>query len=313
MVFCFPSKNAGVADAGLDYGDALMMSLWTLLDDMAGLMDDIGVMSKVAAKKTMGVVGDDIAVNAEQVSGTAAERELPIVWAVFKGSLVNKLILVPIALLLDAFAAWALGPILIVGGTYLCFEAFEKLLHAPWPGRKPHQAAPHADAAEAPSERDKIKGAIRTDFILSGEIIMIALAAIGDAPVGTTIFSVSLLALGMTVFVYGLVALLVKFDDMGLALMRRGSASAQGLGRVILSAAPAMMKLLALVGTAAMFAVGGGLLVHHVPALHRAIEHWIGEASALFNALAEAGVGVALGAAAFVVVQGLGRLFRRGH
>lgn len=281
-----------------------MMSLWTLLDDMAGLMDDVGAMSKIAAKKTAGVVGDDIAVNAEQVAGGSAERELPIVWAVFKGSLINKLILVPIALLLEAFAAWALGPVLIVGGTYLCFEAFEKLLHAPWPGRKPHVDA-HAAAApkKIESERDKIKGAIRTDFILSGEIIMIALAAIGDAPVSTTIFSVSLLALGMTVFVYGLVALLVKFDDMGLALTRRDSSAAQTLGRLILSAAPALMKLLALVGTVAMFAVGGGLLVHHVAPLHREIVQLIGEQSSLLTMLADTLVGVLLGAIAVAIFK----------
>jgi predicted DNA repair protein MutK len=291
-----------------------MMSLWTLLDDMAGLMDDIGAMSKVAAKKTVGVVGDDIAVNAEQLTGSSAERELPIVWAVFKGSLINKLILVPIALLLEAFAAWALGPILIVGGTYLCFEAFEKLLHAPWPGRKPQlDAAAHGEPKTPLSERDKIKGAIRTDFILSGEIIMIALAAIGDAPIATTIFSVSLLALGMTVFVYGLVALLVKFDDVGLALTRRDSAFAHALGRTILWSAPALMKLLALVGTAAMFAVGGGLLVHHVAPLHHAVVGLIGEQSALSTALADAVVGVALGAAAFAVVTVGGRLFGRRH
>lgn len=289
-----------------------MMSLWTLLDDMAGLMDDIGVMSKVAAKKTVGVVGDDIAVNAEQVAGSSAERELPIVWAVFKGSLINKLILVPIALLLEAFAPWALGPVLIVGGTYLCFEAFEKLLHAPWPGRKPHVGA-HAPAEQKTpeTERDKIKGAVRTDFILSGEIIMIALAAIGEAPIATTIVSVSLLAIGMTVFVYGLVALLVKFDDMGFALTRLDSASARKLGLAILTAAPALMKLLALVGTAAMFAVGGGLLVHHVAALHHAIVAVIGESSSWRGALADTVVGVALGALAYLVVEAAMKLFRR--
>ncbi|WP_428313251.1 DUF808 domain-containing protein [Hydrocarboniphaga sp.] len=289
-----------------------MMSLWTLLDDMAGLMDDIGVMSKVAAKKTVGVVGDDIAVNAEQVSGSSAERELPIVWAVFKGSLINKLILVPIALLLEAFAPWALGPVLIIGGTYLCFEAFEKLLHAPWPGRKA-QGDAHAQAQPktAQTERDKIKGAVRTDFILSGEIIMIALAAIGEAPLATTIVSVSLLAVGMTVFVYGLVALLVKFDDVGFALTRRDSASAKKLGLAILAAAPALMKLLALVGTAAMFAVGGGLLVHHVAALHHAIIAVIGEPSSWLAALADTVVGVVLGALAFVVVEAAMKLYRR--
>jgi predicted DNA repair protein MutK len=215
-----------------------------------------------------------------------------------QGSLLNKLILVPVALALKAFAPWALGPVLIVGGTYLCFEAFEKVLQA-LPSHK--QAAHEKPATE--SESDKIKGAIRTDFILSAEIIMIALAAIGDAPLSTTIPSVALLAVGMTVFVYGLVAVLVKFDDMGLALTRRDSAAAKAIGRVVLAAAPALMRLLALVGTVAMFAVGGGLLVAHIPVLEHLLASALGDSHvSLLHSLADAAIGVVLGAVTFAVM-----------
>ncbi len=248
-------------------------SLLALLDDITTVLDDVAVLSKVAAKKTSGVLGDDLALNADQVAGVRAERELPVVWAVAKGSLKNKVILVPSALAISAVAPWAVTPLLMIGGLYLCFEGVEKvahrLLHTPAEDRKAHAelvkavADPEADLVAF--EREKIAGTIRTDFILSAEIIVISLGAAAGAPFIVRAGVLSAIALAMTVFVYGFVACIVKLDDLGLHLSRRDGSAA--VGRFILRAAPWMMKTLSAAGTAAMFLVGGGILTHAL-ALH---------------------------------------------
>ena len=255
-------------------------SLLALLDDIATILDDVSVMTQVAAKKTAGVLGDDLALNAQQVSGVRAERELPVVWAVAKGSFINKAILVPAALAISAFAPWLVTPLLMLGGAFLCFEGFEKLAH-----KYLHSAAEdnahHAElthALEDPTidlvalEKDKIKGAIRTDFILSAEIIVITLGTVAAASFGKQVAVLVGIGLIMTVGVYGLVAGIVKLDDAGLYLSQRASAAARGFGRLLLAAAPKLMKLLTVLGTAAMFLVGGGILVHGVPAAHHPVE-----------------------------------------
>jgi predicted DNA repair protein MutK len=252
-------------------------SLFTLLDDIATLLDDVSVLSKVAAKKTAGVLGDDLALNAEQVSGIRAERELPVVWAVFKGSAINKAIMVPIALLLSAFAPWIIIPLLMLGGAYLCFEGFEKLvhryLHAP-EEREEHQQRLKAVADKridmVAFEKKRIRGAIRTDAILSAEIIVIVLGTVQEADLVTRIMVLSFLAAAITVGVYGLVAGIVKMDDVGLHLIekqgdRRLAGFQRWMGRLILRMAPKLMSTLSIVGTAAMFLVGGGILVHGIP------------------------------------------------
>jgi predicted DNA repair protein MutK len=256
-------------------------SLLALLDDIATVLDDVAVMTKVAAKKTAGVLGDDLALNAEQVSGIRAERELPVVWAVAKGSLKNKLILVPAALLISALAPWAITPLLMVGGAFLCYEGFEKLahklLHSPAQEHAEHaemiQALSDPDVDLVAFEREKIKGAIRTDFILSAEIIVIALGTVQGAAMGTQIAVVAGIALLMTVGVYALVAGIVKLDDAGLYLVNdsdagRVSACRRTVGKGLLRLAPLLMKSLAVVGTAAMFMVGGGILMHGLPGAH---------------------------------------------
>jgi uncharacterized protein len=255
-------------------------SLLALLDDIATILDDVAVLSKVAAKKTAGVLGDDLALNAQQVSGVNADRELPVVWAVCKGSFLNKAILVPAALAISAFAPWAVTPLLMLGGAFLCFEGFEKLAHK-------FLHAPHAETAEhaqpalltdnATLEQDKIKGAVRTDFILSAEIIAITLGTVQNSPLLTQVTVLTGIALAMTVGVYGLVAGIVKLDDGGLYLSQREGSSSlaafkRSLGRGILRAAPWMMKALSVAGTAAMFLVGGGILTHGIAPLHHAIE-----------------------------------------
>lgn len=245
-------------------------SLFALLDDIATVLDDVSVMTKVAAKKTAGVLGDDLALNAQQVSGVNAERELPVVWAVAKGSVRNKLILVPAALLISAFAPMLVTPLLMLGGLYLCYEGFEKLAHGFLYSEEELAAdrARHVEALNAPPqdmvqmEQEKIKGAVRTDFILSAEIIAITLGTVTDAAFGTQVVVVAGIALIMTAGVYGLVAGIVKLDDAGLYLSRRNGAAVQGLGRAILYSAPYLMKALSVVGTAAMFMVGGGILTH---------------------------------------------------
>jgi predicted DNA repair protein MutK len=302
-------------------------SLFALIDDIASILDDVAAMSKVAAKKTAGVLGDDLALNAQQVSGVRAERELPVVWAVAVGSLKNKAILVPAALAISAFAPWAITPLLMIGGLYLCFEGFEKIAHSYLHADEQQQH--HAALAQAVAnpevdlvalEQEKIKGAVRTDFILSAEIIVIALGSVAEAPFSQQVAVVVGIALAMTVGVYGIVAAIVKMDDAGLYLSERGGAAVRALGRLLLAAAPKLMKLLSVVGTAAMFMVGGGILTHGVPAAHHFIEHatevvaaWpaVGPVLAfvtpsLLNAIA----GIVAGALALVVVNAVGKLLR---
>lgn len=251
-----------------------------LLDDIATMLDDVAVMSKVAVKKTAGVLGDDLALNAQQVAGVRAERELPVVWAVAKGSMWNKAILVPTALAISAFAPWAITPLLMIGGAFLCYEGVEKLahkfLHSKEEDEAHHQALTEALVNEEIDlvglEKDKIKGAIRTDFILSAEIIVIALGSIAAATFMKQVAVLTVVAVGMTIGVYGLVAGIVKMDDAGLHLMRTRSAGAlHQLGRFLVAAAPGLMKFLSVAGTVAMFLVGGGILVHGLPAVHHAI------------------------------------------
>ena len=255
-------------------------SLLALLDDIATILDDVAVLTKVAAKKTAGVLGDDLALNAQQVAGVRADRELPVVWAVCKGSLLNKLILVPAALAISAVAPWLVTPLLMVGGAFLCFEGFEKLAHK-FLHRAEDDQAHEAELMQAlvnpevdllTLEKDKVKGAIRTDFILSAEIIAITLGTVQASPFATQFTVLAGVALIMTVGVYGLVAGIVKIDDAGLYLSRQSGSGAQALGRGLLRAAPILMKVLSVAGTAAMFLVGGGILVHGLPFLHHLLE-----------------------------------------
>ncbi len=299
-------------------------SLLALLDDIATILDDVSVMTQVAAKKTAGVLGDDLALNAQQVAGVKADRELPVVWAVAKGSFINKAILVPAALAISTFAPWLVTPLLMLGGTFLCYEGFEKLAH-----KHLHSAAEdsahHAELTQALAdptvdlvalEKDKIKGAIRTDFILSAEIIVITLGTVAAASFGKQVAVLAGIAIIMTVGVYGLVAGIVKLDDAGLYLSQRASAAARAIGRVLLAAAPKLMKLLTVLGTAAMFLVGGGILVHGVPAAHHPVEvatHTAATLPVVGGALAvltpfliDALAGIAAGALVLVIIN-LGR------
>jgi len=282
-------------------------SLLALIDDIASVLDDVAILAKVAAKKTAGVLGDDLALNAQQVTGVQAERELPVVWAVARGSLVNKAILVPLALAISAFAPWAITPLLMVGGAFLCFEGFEKLAHRFLHSRDEDQAR-HAELVQALAdptldlvafERDKIRGAVRTDFILSAEIIVIALGTVAQNTLTTQIGVLVAIAIVMTVGVYGFVAGIVKLDDLGLYLVRRGGAAA-AVGKAILKSAPWLMKGLSVAGTAAMFLVGGGILLHGVPALGHAVDAIAQGLAPLLRAvlpmLASAAVGVGAGA-----------------
>ena len=252
-------------------------SLLTLLDDIATVLDDVALMSKVAAKKTAGVLGDDLALNAQQVSGVSAEREIPVVWAVAKGSFKNKLILVPAALLISAFIPWLIMPLLVIGGLFLCFEGAEKILEKLFPhSHQDDEKGEDTSTGESIEEYEKRKvaGAIRTDFILSAEIIVIALGTVTGTSIVTQILVVSLIAVVMTIGVYGLVAGIVKLDDLGFYLQRtsNGSTIKTQLGNGLVAFAPKLMKTLAVVGTAAMFLVGGGIVVHNVPAIHHLIE-----------------------------------------
>jgi predicted DNA repair protein MutK len=317
---------------------ALLDDIATVLDDVAiltkiaarkatAVADDVAVLSKVAAQKTAGVLGDDLALNAEQVAGVRAERELPVVWGVFKGSLVNKAILVPAALAISAVAPWAVTPLLMVGGLYLCFEGFEKVAHKLL-HRKGEDEARHAELAEAllrkdvdlaVLEKEKIKGAVRTDFVLSAEIITIALGIVATVPFATRVLVLSAVGLVMTIGVYGFVAAIVKLDDLGLYLRRIGGTSRlarvrQVLGGGILAAAPWLMRLLAVVGTAAMFLVGGGILVHGIPPLHHlsgALAARGGLVGGIGPGLVGGLVGVVAGGLAVAVVTGGGRLLRK--
>jgi len=258
-------------------------SLLALLDDIASILDDVSVLTKVATKKTAGVLGDDLALNAQQVAGVKSNRELPVVWAVAKGSLVNKAILVPAALAISAVAPWAIVPLLMAGGLFLCYEGFEKIWHAfahrndaDGHRQKLREALVDPAVDLVAVEKDKIKGAIRTDFILSAEIIVIALGTVGTAPFSVRVGVLVGIAILMTVGVYGLVAAIVKLDDAGLYLSQRQgngalTAAVRGVGRGMLASAPWLMKTLSVLGTAAMFLVGGGILAHGIPWL----EHWI--------------------------------------
>lgn len=305
--------------------------LLAVLDDIATVLDDVAVLTKVAAKKTAGVLGDDLALNAQQVTGVRANRELPVVWAVAKGSLLNKAILVPAALLISTVAPWAVTPLLMIGGAFLCFEGVEKLLHkflhSAAEEREEHAkliaaiADPSIDVVAV--EKEKIKGAVRTDFILSAEIVAIALGTVAEATFVTRLSVLVGLSLLMTVGVYGLVAAIVKLDDLGLYLTERGriagsSGTAQrALGSAILRLAPWLMKLLSIAGTAAMFLVGGGILTHGIPGLHDWVHHQaeklhsVPGAEIVLATLADVIVGVLVGALVVLVVSGVKRALAR--
>lgn len=285
-------------------------SLLALLDDIATVLDDVAILTKVAAKKTSGVLGDDLALNAQQVAGVRAEREIPVVWAVAKGSAVNKLILVPAALLIAAFVPALITPLLVIGGLFLCYEGVEKVWHK--------IAHPEEEAAEAEKltevliqpeadlvafEKDKIKGAIRTDFILSAEIIVIALGTVAGKPLVTQVGVLSLIAVAMTIGVYGLVAAIVKMDDAGLALERQGGVL-RPLGRLLLATAPRLMKFLSVAGTVAMFLVGGGILVH---AWHP-LQAWVDAQGWWAGLVVPLGAGLAAGALVLLAVKAAARL-----
>ncbi|WP_027966068.1 DUF808 domain-containing protein [Halomonas halocynthiae] len=253
-------------------------SLLTLIDDIATLLDDVSLMTKVAAKKTAGVLGDDLALNAQQVTGVRAERELPVVWAVAKGSLLNKCVLIPAALIISAFLPWLVTVLLMMGGAYLCYEGAEKVIHKLF--HRGEDKARHAEQLKALRdehtdmrvfEKDKIKGAIRTDFILSAEIIVITLGTVAGVSLGMQLAVLIAIGLLITVGVYGLVAGIVKLDDLGLYLLQRGGVMAS-VGRALVMGTPWLMKTLGVVGTVAMFLVGGGILVHGVPALHHLVQ-----------------------------------------
>lgn len=270
-------------------------SLIAVLDDIASVLDDVAALTKLATKKTAGVLGDDLALNAEQVIGIRAERELPVVWAVAKGSLRNKAILVPAALVISAVAPWLVTPLLMVGGGFLCFEGCEKLEHKLFHSKEAQaEQRRHAQAVADPNvdllalEQEKVKGAVRTDFILSAEIVAIALGTVAGADFMTRVWVLSGLSLMMTAGVYGLVAGIVKLDDMGAWLTRRAdagqgpTAALQGaLGLGLVRSAPWLMKGLSVAGTVAMFLVGGGILSHGIPGAAHLIHGWSAAAAAL--------------------------------
>lgn len=281
-------------------------SLLALIDDITTILDDVAAMTKVATKKTAGVLGDDLALNAEQVAGVHADRELPVVWAVAKGSALNKLILVPAALAISGVAPWAVTPLLMFGGAFLCFEGFEKIAHK---FLHPLGEPPNAPA-EPTSEQEKIKGAIRTDFILSAEIIVISLGTVAQASFGKQVATLTVVAVLMTIGVYGLVAAIVKLDDAGLALSKHAGA-ARALGQGILLMAPLLMKGLSIAGTVAMFLVGGGILAHGLPGVHDLslrVEKMEGPAGALLSPLLNGALGLVAGALLLALVTLVQRL-----
>ena len=298
-------------------------SLLLLLDDISILMDDVGVMTKIAAKKTAALVGDDLALNAEQVTGVKPNRELPVIWAVAKGSLVNKLILVPAALLISYFIPWLITPLLMIGGLYLTYEGAEKVIHKFWPTLLPHDETQNArlkanadDSVDlVVFEKDKIKGAIRTDFILSAEIIVISLGAVTAA--GGDIIEkgvvLSIISLVVTIGIYGLVAGIVKIDDVGLHLIDNSVVgdSKRKFGEFMLSAAPKLMKFLSIAGTIAMFLVGGGIIVHGIGYLSRSVEdlaHLTGVFEGLTNTLLNGIVGFIIGAMVVAILVLIGKM-----
>jgi uncharacterized protein len=297
-------------------------SLFALIDDIATLLDDVSIMTKVAAKKTAGVLGDDLALNAEQVSGVKTDRELPVVWAVAKGSAINKVILVPAALAISAFIPWAVVPLLIIGGAFLCFEGVEKLAHKFLHSKK-EDAEHHAELVNAVTdekvdmlafEKDKIKGAIRTDFILSAEIIVISLGTVAKEGLLQQFAVLASISVIMTVGVYGLVACIVKLDDAGLWLNQRQGSSLftrliRRLGLGLLLGAPYLMKTLSIAGTAAMFLVGGGILTHNVPALHHIIEPYSkGSFGTIISMSFDAVIGILIGIVVLAAVVLFGKL-----
>ncbi|BDH45336.1 membrane protein [Salmonella enterica subsp. enterica serovar Choleraesuis] len=292
-------------------------SLLTLLDDISTLLDDISVLGKVAAKKTAGVLGDDLSLNAQQVSGVRANRELPVVWGVAKGSFVNKLILVPLALIISAFASWAITPLLMLGGAYLCFEGMEKVIHSLKHKKNDPQARQErldtlANVDPMVYERDKVKGAIRTDFILSAEIVTITLGIVAEAPLLNQVLIMAGIAILVTVGVYGIVGVIVKIDDVGYWLREKSSKVAQGVGSFLLALAPRLMKVLTIVGTLAMFLVGGGIVVHGIAPLH----HWMDSLGERFGSLGQIIVpnlgnlliGMILGSAVLLLVTAVSKL-----
>ena len=301
-------------------------SLLTLLDDIATLLDDISLMGKLAAKKTAGVLGDDLSLNAQQVSGVRANRELPVVWAVAKGSLLNKVILVPLALLISAFIPWAITPLLMVGGAFLCFEGAEKILHSLESRKNKGKESPEARqqrlealASQDPItfEKDKIKGAIRTDFILSAEIVAITLGIVADAPLLNQVLVLSGIAIVVTIGVYGLVGVIVKLDDVGYWLSDKTSALAKMFGKALLVIAPWLMKSLSVIGTLAMFLVGGGIVVHGIAPLHHAIEHFAeGQAAVIATVLPtllNLVIGLIIGLIVVAVVKFVGKMRGSSH
>lgn len=293
-------------------------SLLALLDDITTMLDDVSVMSQVAAKKTAGVLGDDLALNAQQVTGIAAKRELPVVWAVARGSFINKLILVPAALLISAFIPWLILPLLMLGGAFLCYEGFEKIWHKLHGNNGDaadkeavHAAMQNTETDLVALEKEKIKGAVRTDFILSAEIIVISLGVVAEAALSQRIMVLSIIAILMTIGVYGLVALIVKMDDIGLWLMQRQGQSllAQATrksGWGLVWVVPYLMRLLSVLGTAAMFLVGGGIIAHGIHPLHALIEQFP-QWSLLFNAA----IGVAVGALCYAIIHPLLSFIRK--
>lgn len=296
-------------------------SLLALIDDITSILDDVATMSKVAVQKTSGVVGDDLALNAEQVVGFSPDREIPVVWAVAKGSFVNKLILVPAALLISAFAPKLIVPLLMIGGLYLCFEGFEKVFHK-WlhtPEDEQHQEEVRAAVKDTKIdlvalERTRIKGAIRTDFILSAEIVVIALGTMASAPMLQQIGALSVIGIGITVLVYGLVAGIVKLDDLGLRLIASGGAGKR-LGAGIIWMAPWLLKTLSVVGTAAMFLVGGTILAHGVPPVEHGIAgaaEAVGALGGVLTLLLEAAFGMAAGGLAVALLV-VGRRLKPGR
>ncbi|WP_373358607.1 DUF808 domain-containing protein [Acinetobacter lactucae] len=292
--------------------------LLLLLDDIATILDDVALMSKMAAKKTAGVLGDDLALNAQQVTGVRSDRELPIVWKVAKGSFVNKLILVPLALLISVIAPWLINPLLMLGGLFLCYEGVEKVLHTFM-----HKKASTSEEAKAELEneeldlatfeKEKIKGAVRTDFILSAEIVVITLGTVATATLMTKVSVLSVIAIVMTIGVYGLVGMIVKIDDLGLYLTEQSSSFKQTIGRGLLAFAPILMKLLSIVGTIAMFLVGGGIINHTIPLLHHLTENTVDHVEtipavgniigALTPTLINFGIGLVAGAIVLLIVS----------
>jgi uncharacterized protein len=292
-------------------------SLLALLDDIATLLDDVAVMTKVAAKKTAGVLGDDLALNAEQVAGVAAKRELPVVWAVAKGSAINKAILVPAALAISALLPQAILPLLMFGGAFLCFEGFEKVVHKFF--HKKEDEANHAQITQAilnpevdmvEFEKTKIKGAIRTDFILSAEIIVITLGTVATAVFARQVAVLVAISVIMTVGVYGLVAGIVKMDDAGLSLMKSGSAAARSFGRGLVAFAPKLMKFLSVAGTIAMFTVGGSIIAHGIAAIEHAIKALVGTGAlaGVWGFVLEGIVGVIVGAICVALWMGVQKI-----